>query len=74
MYEIFKAIMPTKYLEYTPKFKEFALGAINTIKKAAPFTIGITAGLSILAGFGIGKIADAITNKVRANKADSQSA
>ena len=72
MYEMYKSVMPTECLEFVPKFKDYALSTLNTIKKIAPFTIGIFAGLSILAGFGIGKIADAIVNKVRRNKADAQ--
>ena len=73
--KIYKGVMenmPQEAREFMPKFKEYAKQLIKGTKIAAVPTIAISTGLIILAGFGIGKIADAITNKVRANKADSQ--
>lgn len=58
--------------ELIRKSQDYAAKIIKKTKIAAIPSIAIFAGLSILAGFGIGKIADAIVNKVRRNKADAQ--
>lgn len=68
------ANMAEEAKEILPNIEIYAAKTIKKIKIASIPTIAIFAGLSILAGFGVGKIADAITNKVRRNKADSQNA
>ena len=70
MYEQAVANTPQKYAQFTPTFREFA----TLTKKLVPVMFVVVPSLIVLAGFGLGKIADAITNKVRRNKADSQNA
>lgn len=74
LYRATLANLPEEAKTFFPKFKEYATNMIKGIKIASVPIIAITSALTILLGFGLGKIGDAIVNKVRANKADAQNA
>ena len=72
LYKATLANLPEEVKTFFPKFKEYATDMIKSIKITLVPIIAVTSVLTILLGFGLGKIGDAIVNKVRANKADAQ--